>query len=37
MRGPNGEVVQVTAPGEAARKRLADLQVEAPRRVLGVR
>lgn len=37
LKGANGEVVQVTAPGEAARKRLSDLQIEPPPRVLGVR
>ncbi|MFZ5478325.1 MAG: IS1634 family transposase [Myxococcota bacterium] len=37
LTGPNGEVVQVTDPGEAARKRLADLKIEPPPRVLAAR
>lgn len=37
LKGAEGEVVQVTDPGEAARKRLAQLEIEPPPRVLDVR
>jgi transposase len=37
LKGPDGEVVQVTDPSDAAKKRLAPLQIEPPPRVLGMR
>jgi Transposase DDE domain len=37
LQGPDGQVVQVTDPRDAAKKRLATLEIEPPPRVLGVR